>query len=187
MVLEFVPWLFNQLNNSLYTKARCTQSSVRLGMTSTLPIPTTISPGSKSHELNQHGLAPGERVSLKHDYILILPLLRHSGEDKLRRLYGYWYYTHISQVWSHIHYSKKKKSLTCCTIACPEPKCFQVLYEFLSLHHNLSGPISVSRYPSTIKKNSISSNIHFSLRFLYCQTHIFIDVAIKIAYQKAQV
>lgn len=38
-------------------------------MTSTLPIPTTISPGSKSHELNQHGLAPGERVSLKHDYI----------------------------------------------------------------------------------------------------------------------
>ena len=82
---------------------------------------------------------------------------------------------------------KQKKCLTCCTIACPEPKCFQVLYEFLSLHHNLSGPISVSRYPSTIKKNSISSNMHFSLRFLYCQTHIFIDVAIKIAYQKAQV
>ena len=89
MVLEFVPWIFNQLNNSLYTKARCTQSSVRLGMTSTLPIPTTISPDSKSHELNQHLLAPGERVSLKHDYIPILPLLRHAGEDKLRRLYGY--------------------------------------------------------------------------------------------------
>jgi len=68
-VLEFVPWIFNQLNNSLYTKARCTQSSLRLDMASTLRMPTTISPGSKSHELNQHGLAPGERVSLKHDYI----------------------------------------------------------------------------------------------------------------------
>lgn len=72
MVLEYVPWIFNQLNNSLYTKARCIQSSVRLGMASTLHMPTTISPGSKSHELNQHGLAPGERISLKHDYIPFL-------------------------------------------------------------------------------------------------------------------
>ena len=54
-MLEFVPWIFNQLNNSLYTKARCTQSSLRLDMASTLRMPTTISPGSKSHELNQHG------------------------------------------------------------------------------------------------------------------------------------
>ena len=85
-MLEFVPWIFNQLNNSLYTKARCTQSSVLLDMGSTLRMPTTISPGSKSHELNQHGLAPGERVeriSLKHDYIPILLPLRHAGEDKL--------------------------------------------------------------------------------------------------------
>ena len=52
-------------------------------MTSTLRMPTTISPGSKSHELNQHGLAPGERVSLEHDFIPILPPLRHAGEDKL--------------------------------------------------------------------------------------------------------
>lgn len=78
-----VPWIFNQLNNSLYTKARCTQSSVFLGKTSTLRMPTAISPGSESHELNQHGLAPGERVSLKHDYIPLPPPLRHDGEDEL--------------------------------------------------------------------------------------------------------
>lgn len=150
-------------------------------------MPTTISPGSESHELNQHGLAPGERVSLKHDYIPILPPLRHAGEDKL--LTFVWLlilHAHLPSMKSYPPL-KKKKCLTCCTIACPEPKCFQVLYEFLSLHHNLSGPISVSRYPSTIKKNPISSNMQFGLRFLFCQTHIFIDVAINIAYQKAEV
>ena len=186
-MLEFVPWIFNQLNNSLYTKLRCTQSSVLLGMTSTLRMPTTISPGGKSHELNQHGfIAPGERVSLKHDYTPISPPLRHAGEDKL--LTFVWLFLLQAHLLSmKLYYYIKKKCLTCCTIACPEPKCFQVLYEFLSLHHNLSGPISVSRYPSTIKKNPISSNMHFGLRFLFCQTHILIDVAIKIAYQKAQV
>ena len=157
--MKYVPWIFNQLNNSLYAKARCTQSSVLLGMASTLRMPTTISPGSKSHELNQHGLAPDERVS----FPLPSDLLERIG---FCVLHGYSYYRHISQTspkYEVILLLKKKKCLTCCTIACPEPKYFQVLYEFLSLHHSLPGPILVSRYPSTIKKNPISSAICISV------------------------